>query len=64
MAMLADRTGVPVAPVEAVGWDGDALEAEAFAYLGVRVLAGQPTSWPETTGVETATVGGAVSRPI
>ena len=51
MAMLGRRTGVPVAPVEAVGWNGDALEAEAFAYLAVRVLAGQPTSWPETTGV-------------
>ena len=51
MAMLAARTGLPVAAVEAVGWDGDALEAEAFAYLAVRVVQGLPTSWPETTGV-------------
>ena len=63
MAMLAQRTGVPVAPVEAAGWNGDALEAEAFAYLAVRVLAGKATSWPETTGVAAATVGGVVSRP-
>jgi len=64
MAMLAARTGVAIAPVEAVGWPGDALEAEAFAYLAVRVLAGKPTSWPETTGVGVATVGGTVSsRP-
>ncbi len=61
MAMLAARTGVPVVPVEAVGWNGDALEAEAFAYLAVRVLAGMPTSWPETTGVPAATVGGSVT---
>jgi len=61
MAMLAARTGLPVAPVEAVGWDGDALEAEAFAYLGVRVLQDKPTSWPETTGVPMATGGGRVS---
>lgn len=62
MAMLGQRTGVPVAPVEAVGWDGDALEAEAFAYLAVRVLAGKPTSWPETTGVARPTSGGLFHR--
>ncbi len=63
MAMLGERTGLPVAPVEAVGWDGDALEAEAFAYLAVRVLKGLPTSWPETTGVRQATGGGQVASP-
>ncbi len=63
MAMLAERTGLPVAPVEAVGWDGDALEAEAFAYLAVRVLTDKPTSWPETTGVRQATGGAIVSAP-
>lgn len=63
MAMLERRTGLPVAPVEAVGWDGDALEAEAFAYLAVRVLQGEPTSWPETTGVPVATGGGQLSSP-
>ncbi len=62
MAMLSARTGIAVAPVEAVGWNGDALEAEAFAYLAVRVQAGKPTSWPETTGVRQATSGGVVSR--
>ena len=64
MAMLGERTGVPVAPVEAAGWNGDALEAEAFAYLAVRVLAGQPTSWPATTGVGVPTVGGIVSPSL
>ena len=34
--------GVPVDPVEAVGWDGDALEAQAFAFLAVRSLRGLP----------------------
>jgi anhydro-N-acetylmuramic acid kinase len=62
MAILAERTGVPVAPVEAVGWNGDALEAEAFGYLAVRVLAGKATSWPTTTGVRQATVGGRLDR--
>ncbi len=61
MSMLAERTGLPVAAVEAAGWDGDALEAEAFAYLAVRVLQGKPTSWPETTGVPVATGGAGIS---
>ncbi len=58
MAMLAARLGVPADPVEAVGWNGDALEAEAFAYLAVRALKGLPLSLPSTTGVRTPTSGG------
>jgi anhydro-N-acetylmuramic acid kinase len=58
MTMLAARLDVPVAPVEAVGWDGDALEAQAFAYLAVRAVAGLPLSVPGTTGVPTPTTGG------
>ena len=46
MAMLAARSNAPVEPVEAVGLDGDMLEAQAFAYLAVRVLRGLPTSAP------------------
>lgn len=58
MAMLAARLGVPADPVEAVGWNGDALEAEAFAYLAVRALKGLPLSLPSTTGVRTPVSGG------
>jgi anhydro-N-acetylmuramic acid kinase len=61
MAELARRCGVPCDPVEAVGWNGDALEAEAFAWLGVRVLDGKALSWPETTGVPSAMPGGRVA---
>ena len=32
MRMIAEAAAVPVDPVEAVGWRGDFLEAEAFAY--------------------------------
>lgn len=63
MAMLAARSNAPVAPVEAVGFDGDMLEAQAFAYLAVRVLRGLPTSAPGTTGVRLPVSGGRVSRP-
>jgi anhydro-N-acetylmuramic acid kinase len=47
-----------VRPVEGVGWDGDALEAQAFAYLAVRSREGLPLSLPSTTGVPLPTRGG------
>jgi len=63
MAMLEVLLDCPVQPVEDVGLDGDMLEAQAFAYLAVRVLRGMPTSAPMTTGVGAAVGGGKVSRP-
>lgn len=63
MQMLAVSVDCPVEPVEAVGLDGDMLEAQAFAYLAVRVLRGMPTSCPTTTGVSAAVGGGVISRP-
>jgi len=63
MRAIAARTGVRVEPVEAVGWDGDALEAQAFAYFAVRRMAGRPITFPETTGARAPTVGGVVANP-
>ncbi len=62
LAALAERTGIPVEPVETVGWRGDALEAEAFAYLAVRSLNGAVLSLPETTGVRQPQCGGVLYR--
>lgn len=62
MAGLA-RGFAEVQPVEAVGLNGDMLEAQAFAYLAVRVARGLPTSSPTTTGVPAAVGGGQISRP-
>lgn len=62
MAMLGERLGAPVAPVEAVGWRGDALEAEAFAFLAVRSRKGLALSLPSTTGVTRPMPGGAHHR--
>jgi len=62
MAALAQRLDATVAPVEAVGWDGDALEAQAFAYLAVRSLRGLPLSLPTTTGVSRPLPGGKLHR--
>ena len=62
MRMLAAAFACPVEPVEAAGLDGDMLEAQAFAYLAVRVLYGLPTSCATTTGVAAAVGGGQISR--
>lgn len=58
LAALSERLAAPVRPVEKVGWDGDALEAQAFAYLAVRSVGGLPLSVPSTTGVSVPTCGG------
>ena len=63
MHALRQRTRLPIAPVDDIGLNGDMLEAQAFAYLAVRVLRGLPTSGPQTTGVAAAVGGGQVSRP-
>lgn len=63
MAMIAAGCDCPVAPVEAIGLDGDMIEAQAFAYLAARVFRGLPTSAPGTTGVGAPVGGGALSRP-
>jgi anhydro-N-acetylmuramic acid kinase len=62
MEALRRLVGVPVRPVEAVGWDGDALEAQAFAYLAVRSLEELPLSLPSTTGVRQPTRGGRLFK--
>lgn len=64
MAALHAHLPCPVNPVETVGLDGDMLEAQAFAYLAVRVMAGLPTSFPGTTGVAASVGGGQISRPV
>ena len=60
MASLSTMMAAPVDPVERMGWNGDALEAEAFAFLAMRSLAGLPLSLPTTTGVTGPTTGGCL----
>ena len=62
MNQLQGRLEVPVLTAEAVGWNGDFVEAEAFAYLAVRSLNGLPLSLPTTTGVSRALSGGTLYR--
>lgn len=64
MSLLAASFTAPVEPVEAAGWDGDALEAQCFAYLAVRSVKGLPLSLPSTTGVPEPLTGGRFQYPI
>jgi anhydro-N-acetylmuramic acid kinase len=65
MAAIAKALGdgVTVEPVERVGWNGDALEAQAFGLLAVRSLRDLPLSWPTTTGCPEPTSGGVFWTP-
>ena len=63
MAMLAARTGADVRSVDELGWDGDALEAQGFAYMAVRHLNGLPISFPGTTGAPEPMTGGVLFQP-
>jgi anhydro-N-acetylmuramic acid kinase len=58
MAALWRRLDAEIRSVDTIGWDGDAVEAQAFAYLAVRALRGLPLSFPGTTGVASPVSGG------
>lgn len=63
MEMIARRCNVEAEPIEALGWNGDATEAEGFAYMAARTLKGLDISFPGTTGVRRAMPGGVLHRP-
>jgi anhydro-N-acetylmuramic acid kinase len=63
MAEIARRSATPVVTAESVGWRGDSIEAEAFAYLAARTTRGLPISFPGTTGVVAPMAGGLVTEP-
>ena len=63
MRMLAEQVHNSVVPAETVEFDGDALEAEAWAYLAVRSVRGLPITYPRTTGVTSPMSGGVRADP-
>jgi anhydro-N-acetylmuramic acid kinase len=63
MRALVERLPCPVRSAEDHGWRGDAIEAEAFAYLAARTARGLPISFPNTTGVAGPTTGGRIVHP-
>ena len=63
LAEIRRRTRTPVATAEDIGWRGDSIEAEAFAYLAARVVRGLPISFPTTTGAPRPMTGGRLALP-
>jgi anhydro-N-acetylmuramic acid kinase len=64
MRVLGER----VAPATVVrgsdlGWSGDAIEAQAFAFMAVRSLKRLPLTCPGTTGVLVPLTGGVLAKP-
>ena len=62
MSEIAARVEAAVVPAEAVGLDGDGIEAEAWAYLAVRALDGRAITYPRTTGVAAPMTGGVIAK--
>jgi len=60
---IAEETQGKVVTADDLGWDGDALEAQAFAFLAVRSLRGLPLTFPGTTGAPRPLTGGRLSEP-
>ncbi|MBV8474950.1 MAG: anhydro-N-acetylmuramic acid kinase [Hyphomicrobiales bacterium] len=62
MRALAERLAAQVEPIETIGFDGDVIEAQCFAYLALRSLQGLPLSLPTTTGAPHPLTGGVIWR--
>jgi len=60
MRALAARLAARVEPIEAIGYDGDVVEAQGFAYLALRSRQGLPISLPTTTGAPRPLTGGVL----
>ncbi len=63
MRKLAESDSAQVILAEEAGLNGDSMEAEAWAYLAVRSLAGLPLTYPSTTGCRNAVTGGILAEP-
>ncbi len=59
---LAETSGGVVVTSEEAGFNGDAMEAEAFAYLAIRSIKGLPLTFPGTTGCKSPVTGGLLVR--
>jgi anhydro-N-acetylmuramic acid kinase len=62
MRMIAERSGIDVRSVDTLGWNGDAVEAEGFAYMAVCSLKHLPISFPGTTGAPRPMTGGVLHK--
>lgn len=63
--MAALQVRLPhVRSAEEAGFDGDAMEAEAWAYLAVRCLLQLPISFPGTTRAPLPLTAGKLAKPV
>jgi anhydro-N-acetylmuramic acid kinase len=60
---IAEETRGRAVTADSLGWNGDALEAQAFAFLAVRTLRGLPLTFPGTTGAPRPLTGGRLNEP-
>ena len=63
MDCLTREVSCAVSGSDAMGWNGDAIEAQAFAFLAILSLLELPISFPGTTGVAKPLTGGRVDVP-
>jgi len=61
MKAINESTNIKCESIEKYGLRGDAIEAEAFAFLAVRSLKKLPLSFPSTTGVTKPLTGGKIN---
>ena len=62
MSELKKRLDGKVISADDLGWSAEFMEAEAFAYLAVRVKRGLPITFPTTTGVPAPMTGGQIAQ--
>ena len=60
---IAAETRGKIVTADSLGWNGDALEAQAFGFLAVRSLRGLPLTFPGTTGAPRPLTGGRLNEP-
>ena len=64
LAELArEKNGAAVIACDEAGFNGDAMEAEAWAYLAIRSSKDLPLTFPSTTGCSRPVSGGRLARP-
>ena len=63
LSQLREVLDQPVFDADDLGWQGDAVEAQAFAYLAIRSSLGLPITFPNTTGVKAPITGGVRHNP-
>lgn len=61
--MIEQYCNIPTVMTDELGWDGDVIEAQGFAYLAYRCLYELPISYSGTTGVAESMSGGILTKP-